>query len=123
MDSSEKPDVEHSDAAPGLQDRLLAAVVAPIAFNLALFIVYAMMVRYLRGPGAFAVAFSGASLTIPVIAVSVVVPIVVGFIFGTRGFVTFLGHSFYTHHQRERDWRITAAIWVAILVIAFLLTR
>jgi hypothetical protein len=106
---------------PNLSDRLLAAVVAPFAFNLALFITYGMMFRYIRGPGAFAFAFSTASLTIPVLAVSIVVPTVVGFAFGTRGFVTFLGHSFYTHNPAARDWRITLGIWVSIVGLAFLL--
>ena len=109
--------------APDWRDRLLAAVVAPFAFNLALLITYGLMFRYIRGPGAFAFAFSTASLTIPVLAVSIVVPIVVGFVFGTRGFVAFLGHSFYTHDPAARDWRITMAIWVVIVGLATLLMQ
>ncbi len=115
--------LEEPEPAPNLVDRLLAAVVAPLAFNFAMLTVYAAMFRYVRGPGAFAIAFASASINIAVFVVSVVVPTAVGLAFGTRGFVTFLGHSFYTHNPQQRDWRITAAIWASIFGLAFLLLQ
>jgi hypothetical protein len=107
-------------AAPDRRDRLLAAALAPAAFNVCILIV---LMVYLRLHGTLALMdFIPSALGIGLAIVFVVVPAAVGYSVGTDRFVTFLGHSFYTHDEDEREMGITIAIWAAIIFLAWLLS-
>ncbi len=102
-----------AEAKPDLSDRLLAALLAPVAFNLCVLILYALFFR---------VATPVELVSGPLVIVLIAVPAAVGFAAGTDGFVRFLGHSFYTHEETERELRLTAAIWVVIIILTWLLS-
>jgi len=106
-------------APPDLSDRLLAAALAPAAFNICVLI---LSLVFLKGRGTLIDVLPsalGTSLAI----LFVVVPAAVGFAVGTDGFVRFLGHSFFTHGEDERNVGVTLAIWAALIATAWLLSR
>jgi len=97
-------------------DRIIAAVLAPVVFNFSVLVVLAVVFKrstlaalfFLTGP-----VFNAATIVL------VLVPVIVGFVFGTNGVANLLGHSFYTHLESKRDARVTAAIWIAIFLAAY----
>ena len=106
---------EGPEPPPDLQDRLIAGVGAPFAFGLALLVVYAVV------GDAIEIVDHFLEIGPVMLVMLVVVPAIAGFAFGTRGFVRFLGHSFYTHSDSERDWRVTLGIWVGLIGVALLI--
>jgi hypothetical protein len=102
-------------AAPDRSDRLLAALRAPLAVNVCIFIV---LLVFLRSTALAVVQLVSG----PIFIVLVAVPAAVGYAAGTDGFVRFLGHSFYTHGEDERDVRLTLAIWAVIVALAWLVS-
>jgi hypothetical protein len=111
-------------APPDLRDRLLAAALAPAAFNICLFIVFMVFLKAWGARADFLFTdFLPSALGTSIAIVFVVVPAAVGFAVGTDGFVRFLGHSFYTHGEDERNLGMTLAIWATIIALAWLLSR
>jgi hypothetical protein len=102
-------------APPERSDRLLAALLAPLAFNACILIV---LLVFLRSTALAVVQLVSG----PIFIVLVAVPAAVGYAAGTDGFVRFLGHSFYTHGEDERNLGMTLAIWAAIIAVAWLLS-
>ena len=104
---------------PGLVDRLMTAVLAPIAFGVPTLIILIMMM------GSYEFRFIRRRLwhfDVPVVAILLsifAVPFVVGFILGMNRFSTLYGHFFYTNQGDERDLRKTIAVWLCLLLIAF----
>jgi hypothetical protein len=103
---------------PSLTDRLLAAALAPLFFNISILIVIAVIGGYSRRLARL--LLSGAFFNTTTV-VLIVLPAIIGFLSGTNGLVRFLGHAFYTHMESERDFRITVGIWVCISGVAYLL--
>ena len=97
------------------RERVLAALVASMVFNLSTFLLFAVFLRGVRG-------IPGATFLPPIalVAVLTVVPAIAGFCLGFIRLVPLLGHTFYTNPASERDLRITAAIWLAFAVCTYL---
>ena len=109
-------DDDEGGASPTLGDRLLAAVLAPLFFNVtALGVALAYM-----GRRPLRTEWFRDFLHMPrLVLVFTVFAAVVGFISGTRGFASFLGHSFYTHTESQRSPLFTAMIWTAVAILAY----
>jgi hypothetical protein len=101
-----------------LQNRLLTALLAPVFFNLSIFIFIGLISRRSRLMGKLLI-YEGHLL----IALLLLLPAIAGFMMGTSKFATLLGHFFGTNMEHERDLRITAALWIGLGLIAYLLSR
>ncbi len=111
---------QNDEAVPTFSDRLLAAALAPLVFNFSVLIVVALISQHSGRLGSFVlsgVMFNGTTIVL------IVLPVVVGFLFGTNGLARFLGHSFYTHLESERDIRITSVIWALIFSVAYWVSK
>lgn len=102
--------------APSVADRLIAAIAAPFAFNLALLLLWAGLFRWRRGLGGLFLVHPG------LLAALVLVPAAVGLVSGIDRLAQFLGHSFFVNSPSDRDVRITFAIWIGLFTCAYLLT-
>jgi hypothetical protein len=110
------------DESPGLTDRLLAAVIAPIVFNFSIIVVLAVFFRRSRGLGR--ILYSDISLLGSVLFWGLLIlPAMIGLLIGTARFATLLGHFFYTNMEHEKDARITVASWACLFLVAYLLSR
>lgn len=104
----------HGSPPATVGDRLIAAVAAPFAFNLAL-VLLAGLFRWRRG-------IAGLFVLHPALLVALVlVPAVVGLVSGIDRLAQFVGHSFFVNPPAERDARITIAIWGSLFACAYLL--
>lgn len=105
-----------------LEERLIAALLTPLAFNAAVIIVVAMTSRRLHYmffnlTRVYHALGSGAILLL-------VAPAIVGFVAGFDGTVKIFGHAFRTHHDHERSWPATALVWgVFAGAVIFMNTR
>jgi hypothetical protein len=97
------------------RERVLAALVASVVFNLSTFLLLAVFLRGVRG-------IPGTTFLPPIalVATLTVVPAIAGFCLGFTRLVPLLGHTFYTNPESERDLRITVAIWLAFAVCTYL---
>lgn len=91
-----------------LSDRVLAALLFPLFFNLAL-IIYAVVVS--RRARMLASLIYVYTMTGRGSILFVVLPAVVGFIAGSAGTAKLLGHAFWTHTAAERNIACTLAVW------------
>lgn len=105
---------------PGLADRMLMAVLAPIVFNFSIIIVIAMFFRRSRYLGRYLVYPADISGSLVFLAVCVF-PAIAGFLMGSRRFATLLGHFFYTNMDHEKDTAKTIAVWAGLILLAYLL--
>ena len=113
---------EENDEALSLSDRLLAAVLAPVAFNISVIILLAVLFRRSRFIGK--VLYNDIQLLGNFLLLALVIlPALTGFFTGTARFITLLGHFFYTNMEHENDARITAAAWACLFLVAYLLLR
>lgn len=112
---------EEENEQPSLQDRLLMAILAPIAFNISIIIVLSIFFRHSRFLGRF-LFYQAHWSGILVLLVAGLLPAAVGFMMGTSKFATLLGHFFYTNMEREKDMSKTIAAWIGLFVIAYLLS-
>lgn len=106
---------------PGLLDRLLTAIFAPIIFNVSIIIVLTMGFHRTGSPGRFFIHqnfWSG----FWVMLVAGILPAIAGFMLGSDKFATLLGHFFYTNLDHEKDIRTTLVCWLGIFAIAYLLS-
>lgn len=113
---------EKDDEPVSLSDRLFAAVLAPVVFNISVIIVLAVFFRRSRFIGRVLyndVQLLGGTLLLAL----VILPALIGLFMGTGRFVTLLGHFFYTNMEHEKDARITVAAWVCLFLVAYLLSR
>lgn len=92
-----------------LSDRVLAALLFPLFFNLAL-IIYAVVVS--RRARMLASLMYVYTVTGRGSILFVVLPAVVGFMAGSAGTAKLLGHAFWTHAEPERNISHTLAVWV-----------
>jgi hypothetical protein len=106
--SSRKP-IEQPE---GLGFRLLAAIIAVPIFELSLYLgLYATvgarrsLYYFLSLPMWFHGAFIGLAIA-------------VGLFSGFKGITWLLGHLFFTHFERDRNWRVTVALWAGIIALA-----
>ncbi|MDD4911532.1 MAG: hypothetical protein PHP57_04505 [Sideroxydans sp.] len=97
------------------------AVLAPIAFNISIIIVLAMVFRRTRFLGRF-LFYQAHWSAFLVVFVAGLLPAIAGFMMGTSKFATLLGHFFYTNMEHERDLSKTIACWLGLLAIAYLLS-
>src|ERR1043165_3046253 len=103
---------EKDAGGPNLLDRLLAALLAPLFFNVSAFVMLAIYFR--RFPWSTNELYYRNLQRIPwLLLLFTVIAGIVGFIWGTRGFADFLGHAFYTHTEQKRNRLITASIWAS----------
>lgn len=110
MARSGSPRPRSSQASATLADRLLAAFLAPLAFNLFLLICACFL-------GRRASPWHLASWTWdePTAAWELVMlPALAGFVGGTDGLVSLAGHAFLTHAEHEQRWWATLLIWAVI---------
>lgn len=107
---------------PGLADRLGAAVLAPIVFNISILIVLSTFFRRSGAIGRILFNhsyFSGSFLWLAL----ALLPALAGYLIGTARFITLLGHFFYTHMEHEKDARVTVAAWGCLFLLAYLISR
>jgi sterol desaturase/sphingolipid hydroxylase (fatty acid hydroxylase superfamily) len=102
-------------------DRILAAVIAPIAFNVSTFIVAAVIYKSLLF--SIRTQLTHSLFSTGYVIVFVFLPSIIGFLFGTSGFISFLGHSFYTHMEGKRNFLITMGIWSSMVISATWITH
>ena len=121
MSSWNQPSRTHRnvEAAPSEEitwrERVLAALVASVAFNLSTFLLIAVFFRGLRGlPGTVLLP------PLALVVVLTVVPAVAGFCLGFTRLVPLLGHTFYTNPKPGREPRITVGIWLVFAVCTYL---
>jgi hypothetical protein len=113
---------KHRKEDGGLTDRLLAAFLAPIVFNLSNLILIAVLFRRARGFGRFLfydVPMLGSFLLWGLL----IIPALIGFLVGMDRLISLIGHLFYTHTESQRNQAITFAAWAGLLLAAFLLSR
>jgi hypothetical protein len=113
---------EEDDEPLSISDRLFAAVLAPVAFNISVIIVLAVFFRRSRFIGRFLyndIPLLGSFLLLAL----VILPALAGLFMGTARFITLLGHFFYTNMESEKDARITVAAWACLFLVAYLLSR
>lgn len=108
--------------SPVLADRLLAAFLAPVIFNISNLILLAVFFRRSRGLGRF-LAHDVPMLGSLLLWALLLIPALVGLIIGMDRLIELIGHLFYTHLEHERDQRITIAAWLCLLLAAYLLSR
>lgn len=113
---------EADDDQPGIADRLFAAVLAPIVFNISIVIILATFFRRSR--------FIGRVLANDIHALGgfllfalLILPALLGLIVGTSRFITLLGHFFYTNMEHEKDAHITVAVWACMFLVAYVLSH
>jgi hypothetical protein len=95
----------------GFRERIIAAIVAPVAFNFSIFVLFGMFGRGRGGFRWFHVYPLGVSLVL------VIAPAVAGFLLGFERFATFFGHCFHTNPEGQGNWWVTVSIWVALLLL------
>jgi hypothetical protein len=111
----------HRSAAPAAppppwSDRLLAALLAPLAFNLFLLICVCMAGRRLTLRASGPWPWDG-----PTAAwVCLFLPALAGFVGGTVGLVSMAGHAFLTHAAHEQRAWATLLIWAVVLGSGYL---
>jgi hypothetical protein len=111
------------DEHPGLTDRLLAAFLAPVVFNISnLIMVGVLFRRSSPGFGRFLVQ-DVPKLGSFLLWALLLIPALVGLLIGMDRLIALIGHLFYTHTENERNQAITIAAWVCLLLAAFLLSR
>lgn len=121
MNSWEKPSrlprrAADVDAPLGWRERLVAALVAPLVFNVSLFFLFGVFFRARRG-------FASLLFLSPTfLVVLVVIPAIAGLALGIERFATVLGHSFYTNPAGKRDVRITIAIWAGLFACSYIIS-
>jgi hypothetical protein len=103
---------------PSLGDRLLTAVIAPIAFNLSIIILLAVFFRRSRFIGRILYNQLHAPFSILLI-VLVAIPALIGLVIGMSRFITLLGHFFYTNLEHEKNLGITLFVWFCLLLTTY----
>lgn len=110
---------KRGDEHPSFFDRLITAILAPMAFNFSLITVVAMFSSprgpALLNPYQLLYEISGYLLLL----VCVVLPSIAGFSMGMSSFTRFLGHFFYTNIGDEKDIRKTIAAWGCLFLITY----
>jgi hypothetical protein len=107
----------------GLTDRLLAAFLAPVIFNISNLIMVGLLFRRSSsGFGRFLVQ-DVPKLGSFLLWALLIIPALVGLIIGMDRLIKLIGHLFYTNTENERDQTVTLAAWVCLLLAAFLLSR
>lgn len=117
-----RSDVVEESEPISWQDRLLAGFLAPLVFNLSLFIVLMMLSRHSRSLTKFALVqtyWHGIMLLISLF----LLPALVGFLIGTHKLTTLLGHFFYTNMEHEKDMSKTILAWLVFFAVTFLVSR
>jgi hypothetical protein len=113
---------EENDEPPSLSDRLFAAVLAPVVFNISVIIVLAVFFRRSRFIGR--VLYNDIPLLGNFLLLALaILPALIGLFIGTARFITLLGHFFYTNMEHEKDAVITVAAWACLFLVAYLLSR
>ncbi len=115
----DEPSSTEQDTPPDLPDRLLAALLAPIFFNLSMLIIIAVLFLHHRRFSDFWFSYWPPGT---LLRVTLMLPVAAGFLSGTRRFTTLLGHLFYTHQEHEQDLLKTLAAWAAFIGLAWLLS-
>lgn len=113
---------EKSEDTAGIADRLLAAFLAPVIFNISNLILIAVLFRRARGFGRFLfydVPMLGGFLLWGLL----IIPALVGLLIGMDRLISLIGHLFYTHTESERNPAITVAAWGGLLLAAYILSH
>lgn len=107
---------------PGLADRLLMAAIAPLAFNISIIIVIAMLFRrsgYWARHLLYPTDIPGGRL---IFLVTIAAPAIAGFLMGSRRFATLFGHFFFTNMDHEKNIALTTALWAGLIGCAYWLS-
>ncbi|PPD51885.1 MAG: hypothetical protein CTY12_07305 [Methylotenera sp.] len=110
------------DGHPSFIDRVLTAIIAPIAFNVSIFI---FLVLLLGSSGSRILIRSQVIYKTPISLIfilSVLLPALLGFMMGLSRFTTLFGHFFYTNMGDEKDIFKTIAAWICLFLIAYIIT-
>lgn len=118
FDNVEKNAEDH----PSFIDRLLTAILAPIAFNFSIITMVAMLSAP-RGPVLFN-PYKWFYQVSPnfLIYTTIVLPGIAGFLMGMSRFTTLFGHFFYTNMGDEKDIYKTIGVWACLFLIAYCIT-
>lgn len=118
FDNVEKSAEDH----PSFIDRLLTAILAPIAINISIFIVLSI---FFGSSGARMFNRTRLIYQIPIdfiLLIVVLLPALAGFLLGFSKFTTLFGHLFYTNIGDEKDIYKTIGAWVCLFLIAYCIT-
>lgn len=106
--------------AISLPDRLLAALLAPLFFNVSVLVV--MLVVFRLSHRLPKLLLAGADIPASLLIMNPA-PALAGFLTGTDKMVKLLGHCFYTHLENERNIVATLFIWLVLFGSAYTLSR
>lgn len=105
-----------SSHGTSLSDRLIAAVLSPLFFNVALLIVAATSRRgHMFGSLMYLYTSSGLGGIL-----MLALPAAVGFVMGSSGLGKLMGHAFMTNTGAERNIILTLMVWCAFAVCFYL---
>lgn len=107
---------------PSFIDRVLAAILVPIAFNFSIFIILSL---FLGSSGVRIFNRYKLIYQVPadlVLLTTIFIPAVAGFMMGISKSSTLFGHFFYTNMGDEKDIYKTIGVWVCLLLIAYFIT-
>lgn len=112
---------ESVEKYPSLTDRLVTAILAPVAFNFSLFILLALI---LGSSGSRILIRSQVIYKIPpnlAFIFCILLPALLGFMMGLSKFSTLFGHLFYTNQGNEKNGFITILAWLGFFCVAYLM--
>jgi len=98
-----------------LSERLVAAVLTPLFFNLSLLILAAYSSGRTFRHTLHWYALSGRTLWL-----MLAIPAVVGFLAGTEGTARLMGHAFGTNHGSERSAVMSVLVWLGLALMFWL---
>lgn len=111
------------DEPPTFIDRVLAAILIPIAFNLSILIILALI---LGSSGARIFNHYKLINKAPadlILITTILMPAVVGFMIGLSKSSTLFGHFFYTNEGSEKDIYKTVGIWGCLFLITYCISE
>lgn len=105
-----------------LPDRIIAAVLVPLFFNLSIFLALSAFISYYRPRWVYFGLFGIPSFSY--LVVFWILPALIGLALGTLRVANLLGHLFFTHtHPHDNDWRVTTGLWCLVIGLWVLASR
>ncbi len=122
-----RPNNKHKPEGFDLVDRMFAALLAPLFMNISVLIMVAWLFKrsYPFSEELLYYFLNIQFLDNKLYVVSlIVIPCIIGFVFGTNGFVKFAGHCFMKNFPKEENnIVITVVIWSCILGLSYFIAQ